>query len=102
MVAFSITQFFTGREGLGTKVQALADIRTNSVIVYAAPRDMDEVRRLVESLDTADSDTVNQAKVIPVRNALAEDIAQTLQQAIALGRGSHRHAFSHPGTADDR
>ena len=82
MTAFSISQFFTGREGLGPQVQALADMRTNSVIVYAAPRDMAEVKRLVESLDTAGSEAVTKAKVITVRNALAADIAQTLQQAI--------------------
>ena len=81
-VATSITQFFTGRQGLGPKVQALADIRTNSVIVYAAPRDMAEVKRMVESLDAPGSDAVNQAKVVPLRNALAEDIAETLLQAI--------------------
>ena len=87
LIVNTLTQFFTGRQGLGPQVQALADVRTNSVIVYAAPRDMAEVKRLIESLDAAKSDTVNQAKVIPIRNALAEDIAQTLQQAIDSAGG---------------
>ena len=52
------------------------------MIVYAAPRDMAEVKRLVESLDTAGSEAVTKAKVITIRNALAAEIAQTLQQAI--------------------
>ncbi len=93
-VATSITQFFTARQGLGPKVQALSDARTNSVIVYAALRDMAEVKRLIESLDAPGSDAVNQAKVIPLRNALAEDIAQTLLQAIRTDATARHHPRS--------
>ena len=81
-VVSNINDFYSNRDQLGPKVTALADIRSNSVIVYAAPRDLQEVRRLIESFDVDRSATVNQAKIIKVENALAEDLAQTLQEAI--------------------
>ena len=77
-----ITEFFGNREALGARVQATADPRSNSVIVFAAPRDIEEVRRLVNSLDTPTSSLRNKARVFKITNALAADIATTLQQAI--------------------
>ena len=82
VVVSNINEFYSNRDQLGPKVTALADVRSNSVIVYAAPRDLQEVRRLIESFDVDRSATVNQAKIIKVENALAEDLAQTLQEAI--------------------
>ncbi len=81
-VATAITQFFVNRQGLGPRVQALPDLRSNSVIVSAAPRDQLEVARMVRSLDTDQSEAVNRAKVVRIRNALAADIAETLSSAI--------------------
>ena len=81
-VVAGVNEFFANRDGLGAKVFALADLRSNSVIAYAAPRDMLEVKRLVESLDTDRSEAVNQAKVIQIKNALAGDLAETLRTAI--------------------
>ena len=82
----TIQQFFVTRTGLGPKVQVAVDARTNSLIVYAAPRDMAEVKRLVEELDVTQSDAVNRAQIIRVYNALAVDIADTLEQTIAAAR----------------
>ena len=79
----AVQQFFSNRENLGPKVESIADVRSNSLIVYAAPRDMGEVQRLVKSLDTPAGDVVNRAQVILIQNALAADIAQTLQAAIS-------------------
>ncbi|MBI2479610.1 MAG: hypothetical protein HYV60_13550 [Planctomycetia bacterium] len=42
------------RTGLGTRVQVIADYRTNTLIVQASPRDLGEVKRLIESIDTED------------------------------------------------
>jgi type II secretion system protein D len=86
-VATTVTQFFEGRDRLGARVQALPDARSNSVIAYASPRDLLEVDRLIESLDTPDSEAVKQAKVITLRNSLAEDIAETLRDAIQSTAG---------------
>ena len=83
----TIQQFFLNRQGLGPSVVAVADVRSNSVIVYAAPRDMAEVSRLVESVDVQESNVVQQARILPLEHSLASDLASTLQAAIAAARG---------------
>ncbi len=67
-------------------MQTASDTRTNTLIVYAAPRDMEEVRRLVKELDVPKSGAVNRAQIIRVHDALATDVAQTLEQAIAAAQ----------------
>ncbi|MCA9196473.1 MAG: hypothetical protein KDA87_03005 [Planctomycetales bacterium] len=84
----AVAQFFANRTGLGPKVQALADVQSNSLIVYASPRDMQEVQRLVESIDSPASDMVNRAEVVPLKNSLATDLAATLQTAIQSTDGA--------------
>ncbi len=82
----TITQFFGSRSGLGPRVETAADARTNSLIVYAAPRDMVEVRRLVTELDVPSSEAVNRARIFRVQNALATDVATTLQLTITAAQ----------------
>ncbi|MCA9211660.1 MAG: hypothetical protein KDB27_01225 [Planctomycetales bacterium] len=88
IIQTAITQFFGQRQGLGPQIQSFADARSNTVVVYAAPRDMAEVKRLVESLDVSESKIVNRARVFELRNALATDLAQTLTQAISASTGT--------------
>jgi general secretion pathway protein D len=78
----SVEQFFGARGGLAPRIQTSAYARTNSLIVYAAPRDMQEVMRLIKELDVARSEAVNRAQIFRVDNALAVDLADTLEQAI--------------------
>ncbi|MFW6170660.1 MAG: secretin N-terminal domain-containing protein [Planctomycetota bacterium] len=85
-VAQTVTQFLGGRDGLGPRVVTALDARTNALIVYAAPRDMKEVRRLINELDVPRSGAVNRARIFRVENALAADVAQTLQQAIVASQ----------------
>ncbi|MBM4005619.1 MAG: hypothetical protein FJ295_20410 [Planctomycetes bacterium] len=73
--------FYNGRQGLGPSIQSTADARTNSIVVHAAPRDMTEVRRLVERLDVPQAEAIQRARVFPIQHSLAADIAQMLQQA---------------------
>ena len=82
----TIQQFFGSRPGLGPQVQLAVDSRTNSLIAYAAPRDMREVERLVRELDIAKSGAVNRAQIFRVYNALATDLADTLDQAITASQ----------------
>lgn len=82
----TITEFFGKRTGLGPKVVVASDVRSNSVIVQAAPRDMAEVELLVQRLDTGGSGSVNQIKVFRLRNSLAQSLATTLQSAIESQR----------------
>ncbi len=80
----AIETFFDGRDAqLAPQIQSTVDQRTNSLIVHAAPRDLDEISQLVESLDVPQGETVHQTRVFEIRNSLADDIAETLQDAIA-------------------
>jgi general secretion pathway protein D len=84
----TIRGFFGGgdtdpREGLGIQVQVLADYRSNSLIVQASPRDLAEVKRLIEKIDINKTDNLAEVRVFRLRNALAEDLAEVLQTAIS-------------------
>ncbi len=68
--------------GLRGRVRAISDSRTNSVIVQARPRDLEEVRRLIDELDQVGSSSVNQIKLIPLKNAVADDMAALLNLAL--------------------
>lgn len=70
------------RTGLGTRVRILADYRTNSLIVGAAPRDLNEVAVLLKQLDVESVPAQDEIKVFSLRNSLAADLAPVLQTAI--------------------
>lgn len=78
----NIQDFFNDRGDLGPVIQSTIDARTNALVVHASPRDLEEVKRLVESLDTPKSEMVQRARVFPIQNSLAADIADTLEAAI--------------------
>lgn len=82
VVQQTVNQFFSGRGGLGPQVQVAVDGRTNALIVYAAPRDMREVQRLIAELDVPQGDSVNRVKIVRIYNALALDVADTLEQIV--------------------
>lgn len=86
-VSTTVTEFLNGRGGLAPDVNISANSRTNSLIVNAAPRDMEEVAQLIARLDVAGSESVNRAKVVRLKNSLAADVAQTITEAITAARG---------------
>ena len=86
-VETTVREFLSNRGGLGPDVNITADPRTNTVIVNAAPRDMLEVSRLIERLDSGTSESVNQARIVQLKNALAADVAQTINSAMTAVRG---------------
>ena len=88
----TLQTFFQNRGGLGPRIQLANDPRTNSLIAYAAPRDLDEIRKLVDDIDQPEGAAVNRARVIPIENALATDVAETLQQAIQSAASGGRSA----------
>ncbi len=70
------------RPGLGVRPRIIADYRTNSLIVHAAPRDVKEIAALLERLDIEESPATNQLRVFRLKNALAADLQPVLQEAI--------------------
>ena len=81
-VAQTIQQFLTGRTGLGPQATVTLDQRTNSIIVYASPRDLAEVDKLIRDLDQPGGDAVHRTRIFEIRNALVADLATTLTAAI--------------------
>ena len=81
-VVSMLQQFYQERGGLGVRVVAYADSRTNSVVVQAQPRDMQEVAALVAKIDRDTTAAVNQMKIYPLKNAVAEELVEVLNEAI--------------------
>ncbi|MES2791325.1 MAG: secretin N-terminal domain-containing protein [Planctomycetota bacterium] len=78
----TIQTFYEERKGLGARVLAVADVRTNSVLVHARPRDLAEVATLVKELDQGTTAAVSQMKIFPLKNAVAVELADVLQQSL--------------------
>ncbi len=104
----TIRSFFTDRPstsddlrpGIGLRVRVLADYRTNSLIISAAPRDMVEVTRLVNELDVQEHAAHNEIKIFPLNNAIAEELAPVLQTAInGEGEGATNDNVTPPSTS---
>ncbi len=90
----TISSFFEGRGGLGPLIQLQADFRTNSIIVYASPRDMEEVRQLLQEIDVADNAATAEVRVFKLNNALAEELAPALEATL---RGQAAPTTGGPG-----
>lgn len=78
--------------GLAPRVTITPNPRTNSLIVYASPRDMAEVARLIQHLDAPTSQSTSKGRMVRLKNSLAADVASTITSAIsaAAGGGSGR------------
>lgn len=70
------------RTGIGTRVQIISDFRTNALIVQASPRDLEEVRRLIQSIDVEGGEAKTELRIFKLKNALAQTLATVLQGAI--------------------
>lgn len=94
--ASTVSSFFANRTGLGPRVQAQADFRTNSLIVYASARDFAEVRDLLTKIDVTENAATSELRVFKLRNALAEELAPVLQSTL---RGESQAGSSTAGQA---
>ena len=72
----------TQRPGLSARIRISADTRTNSVIIQATPRDMEEVRSVIKKIDRDEAGSAVQAKIIKLKSANAEELATFLQEAL--------------------
>ncbi|HUP79479.1 MAG TPA: secretin N-terminal domain-containing protein, partial [Pirellula sp.] len=68
--------------GLTVRVKAVADFRTNSLIVQASPRDQAEVARLIADIDSDSSPAESEIKIFPIRFAIASELQPILSGAI--------------------
>jgi general secretion pathway protein D len=97
----TVSDFYTNRTGLGPKIIATADIRSNSLIVQASPRDLLEVGALLKRIDTATSDSVNELRVFSLQYTQAVELAPILQDAVnsqtLTGGGGGGQSLLFPG-----
>jgi len=78
-----LTEFYEDREGgLDTRILIRADARTNSVIIRARPRDLDEAAALIKKIDRDSTASVSQLQIFPLKNASAAEMSTILNQAI--------------------
>lgn len=68
--------------GLMPRVKIIDDLRTNSVIVQARPRDMNEVAQLIAELDGESIDSVQIVEIFRLEFGVAEEISATITSAI--------------------
>lgn len=78
--------------GLGSRAQVFADTRLNALVVRATPRDMEEIRMLVNEIDQQASDSVNEIRVFKLKNTVAADLATVLQEAFTVGDDANNAA----------
>ncbi|MDF1743675.1 MAG: secretin N-terminal domain-containing protein [Gimesia sp.] len=81
-VSTMLQDFYEERDGLGTRIQVSPNIRTNSVIVQAQPRDMLEISALIQKIDQDQSQAISRVKIFPLKNAIAADLAETLNSTL--------------------
>lgn len=70
------------RTGLMSRIKIVADPRTNSVIVLAQPNDLREITKLIAEIDSPKAGAVAQVKVIELKHAVAEELADSLSSII--------------------
>jgi len=71
--------------GSGARADVLAvqpDRRTNSLIVWAAQSELENIAAVIEKLDTSRPGPQMMVRVIPLKRALAEELAETLLNTI--------------------
>ena len=63
-------------------LEAFADVRTNSVIVRAAPNGLKLAAKLVADLDSGTSELVTRVEIVDLDFAIAEELAEVINQTI--------------------
>ncbi len=76
-----------GGGGRADAIATQADERTNSIIVWASPSQMANIGEVIARLDTSTPAVEVMVKVIQLKQALAQDFAELLQNAILEGGG---------------
>jgi general secretion pathway protein D len=77
-----LTRLFADPTGLGTRLRVVSDYRSNTLVVEASPRDMDEVATILKGMDVSETPSTQQIKIFKLRNTLASNLAPVLQDAI--------------------
>jgi general secretion pathway protein D len=98
-----ITQFynqrFPGETLTQNALRVQAEPSTNTLVVQASPADLEEVGRLIDYLEKNVSNSVNEVRIVPLKNAPATDVVSILSQAINESISSVSITGAAPGQA---
>jgi type II secretion system protein D len=84
----TVQDFYKDRGGLAPQVRVTADVRSNSLLIQAGPRDMQEVAALIARIDTPDNAANNEMRVIQLEHSYAKDMVDILTSAIGAATGT--------------
>ncbi len=70
--------------GLAPRVVVIGDVRSNSVIIQASPRDLAEVEDLLAQLDVDKTAATLEVRIFPLQNSLATDLVAVLRVTLGL------------------
>jgi type II secretory pathway component GspD/PulD (secretin) len=86
-VATQINGFYAGRyptSGPGSnQVRVTYDDQQNAVFVQASPADLAEIRGLIEQIDSLEGGTRFDVRIVPLRFAISDDLANILLHALS-------------------
>ena len=82
MLKMQLDEFYARSGTLSATVLITSDTRTNTLILQGSPRDLAEVTTLIRQMDAPGGEAVNNVRVFHLKNALASELATTLQSAI--------------------
>jgi len=92
-LAEKIESLFTSQaEGASGRTDAAgveADLRTNALIVWASPTEMENIREVIHRLDTASPVRDMMVKMVRLQYQLAEDFAQLLEETLLNPQGGN-------------
>ena len=88
-VATLITNFysnrFPGETTTQNQIRVTSDDASNTVFVQASAADLEEIKALIEKVDTNVSKAVNELRVVPLKYALADELSTLINTAIQQG-----------------
>lgn len=71
---------------LAPRVRAVADFRSNSLVVQGSPRDIREIGDLLAKIDVEGSGAIAEVQVFPLKNAIAEEVAEVLNETLGTNQ----------------
>ena len=81
-----LTQSFppaaTEAGGMAPRIRVIADEPTNSLVIQASANDFEEIQRLLMEIDVNRSNVKLEVRTFSLKNTLAEDLRQTITNAI--------------------
>ncbi|MGL4513097.1 MAG: secretin N-terminal domain-containing protein [Lacipirellulaceae bacterium] len=84
---------------LRSRALVVADYRSNTLFVSAAPRDLAEVQALLAKIDTARGEAIDEVRVFPLKHALAEQLAEVITGALNPASTGDGETAATPRTA---